>query len=1171
MSFPRKRGVLAAALTLALTGGLAVTSAGPVALAAPAAPAAEAAEQISSFTLGVLPDTQFYSRYATTEEGKQFQTRYGTEPFSSQTKWLVDNDEKLGIPFVTHLGDVVDQVGKPEQWTVASNAMKILEDGLLPYSILPGNHDVSADWQTDAQRTPGSEPYLGTFPASRAAIKNPTTFGGRDPLGYSEWHVFEKDGQSYLQLALTWGASDATIAWAQGVLDAHKNMPTILTSHQLLNIAPSGVGPAETDFGLKIWNRLISPNNQVFMTLGGHHHGNANWIKKNAAGNPVLQIVNDYQMAYQGGNGYLGLYEFDFTNSQIRASQVSPWVVTKSLVLVNQFDQAVLRKSNERYDVPFDLTGRFSAINANFEPGPADHSSYTEKAVEILYENYTEPVIPEREAAENESDYYDASNTVAHWTFDGADGTPVGVGETIADTTGNNPLKRAKLINGAQLGDVTYSNVSHPLAANQGSVCFTNSDRDTKRLSYLSTAANTPLTKERFPNGYTIETFIKVDEKWTQEKNRWMSAIAAGGTRVAGSSDGEAPPFFMGISNLLEVQWSVDPTNAVAKTNWSGEISKDVWLHVAAVNDTGTQTTTLYIEGAPVLRNSNGGVTGIETILGAAWKLGASSDYGTPDGGFLGCIGETRIVAQPLSADQWLTSRAAHDSTQTNSASSSDDFDRHNGLLGSDWADARGNWAIKNKDAVVADSLGSNVASYTPATLGDSFTTRATLSHATQNGNAQWVGTAFNINGTTPSTLNYYMLRYAPVWGTTAVPTTTSNRWQLVKVVDGATPTVIREGTFTANPSQPIEATVSRDREELKIGLEDYLGQSVLNLDVTLADFPAKRGGYAGLASNNADLVARSFTVTNSTAPVAPNAPTLSGATVANDNVEFGWAAPAVTGGSAITGYTATLSKLDVAGSLVTVDTADYTADARSGEFTKLAPGDYVVSVRATNAVADSAESEVSAVLTVQAQTPGEPEVPAIGESVTTIDVDDSSYGIANLVTASVDAGEATATGDVELFVDGTSYSTVALEDGVASIALPARLAVGNHTITADYLGTSEVKGSDDTAQVAVAKAVVETTLSVSKTRAVVKKSKITATVRVSVPDTAIVATGKVQIRVEGKLVKTVTLKASSKGKLTFTLPVFTKTGSRALTATYLGTSTLAKDASPTVTMRVVR
>ena len=42
---------------------------------------ANAAEDVGSrFTLGVIPDTQFYSRYSTPETGNLASERYGSEP-----------------------------------------------------------------------------------------------------------------------------------------------------------------------------------------------------------------------------------------------------------------------------------------------------------------------------------------------------------------------------------------------------------------------------------------------------------------------------------------------------------------------------------------------------------------------------------------------------------------------------------------------------------------------------------------------------------------------------------------------------------------------------------------------------------------------------------------------------------------------------------------------------------------------------------------------------------------------------------------------------------------------------------------------------------------------------------------------------------------------------------
>lgn len=69
---------------------------------------ATAAEAGSRFTLGVIPDTQFYSRYSTPETGNLASERYGSEPYQSQMEWLADNQDALNMEFATHLGDVVD-------------------------------------------------------------------------------------------------------------------------------------------------------------------------------------------------------------------------------------------------------------------------------------------------------------------------------------------------------------------------------------------------------------------------------------------------------------------------------------------------------------------------------------------------------------------------------------------------------------------------------------------------------------------------------------------------------------------------------------------------------------------------------------------------------------------------------------------------------------------------------------------------------------------------------------------------------------------------------------------------------------------------------------------------------------------------------------------------------
>jgi hypothetical protein len=65
----------------------------------------------------------------------------------------------------------------------------------------------------------------------------------------------------------------------------------------------------------------------------------------------------------------------------------------------------------------------------------------------------------------------------------------------------------------------------------------------------------------------------------------------------------------------------------------------------------------MYVEGAPVLRNSSN-VVGLAT-LGAAkqWVVGGGSWDGEKADGFFGNIGEIRVAAAALAPAQWLTAR----------------------------------------------------------------------------------------------------------------------------------------------------------------------------------------------------------------------------------------------------------------------------------------------------------------------------------------------------------------------------------------------------------------------------------------------------------------------------------------------------------------------------------
>ncbi|TPW70723.1 metallophosphoesterase [Schumannella sp. 10F1B-5-1] len=669
------RLALAALAAIGVVGSLAAV---PAVSPSTAASAAAAESDLGSrFSLAVLPDTQFYSRYSAAE----FVPRYGKDPFETQTQWIADHADELNIPFVAHLGDVVDQVNQPGEWAAADRAMSVLEDAGVPYSIQPGNHDVldSTDSRMDTSYELAREPYLQHFPVSRAEKQD--SFGGADPTGLNRYSLFEAQGQTFMVLQLSWRASDETLDWASSVLSEHPSVPVILTSHEVLNIAADGVSPAETTYGLRLWNDFIRSHDQVFLTLNGHFHGATRLTKTNDFGNPVTEILWDYQMAYEGGNGYLGLLEFDLSGDRISARTGSPWVIAKPGDALTSYDQPMLTQDGNQFELGLDFAERFAGFAPDFADGPADQPDLSAAATALFTDGFTAPPASSRVEAGGEGDFVRVDGTVAHWRFDGQPG-PVAEGQVFEDVAGDSDLHRVPIAESgsstAQVGDVTLIADADPFSSS-GAVCFANSDQTggVNRFSYLSTEVGAAANAATLDGGYTIETFVKLDEGWTASKNGWSKAVVRSGNRSQLDGmpwsrwDYTASPAALGVSNLREFQWTEVPAETTKgdRTAWSGEILPGRWSHVAIVNDAEAGVTTMYVDGAPVLRN--GRDTGGQSIQEQMpWILGADWVDDGARNGWAGCIGETRVIDHPTDASQWLTARPALDAGFTSDAPS---------------------------------------------------------------------------------------------------------------------------------------------------------------------------------------------------------------------------------------------------------------------------------------------------------------------------------------------------------------------------------------------------------------------------------------------------------------------------------------------------------------------
>mgnify|MGYP007029342570 CR=1 FL=1 len=103
--------------------------------------------------------------------------------------------------------------------------------------------------------TPGADDfhyYRTWFPKDRQA--HSPSFREMGPSGMSNWHEFTVAGVPMMAVNVPWGSDGADLDWAESVLNAHPTVPTIITTHQIIDISPDGTA-LSTSFGQRLWDR----------------------------------------------------------------------------------------------------------------------------------------------------------------------------------------------------------------------------------------------------------------------------------------------------------------------------------------------------------------------------------------------------------------------------------------------------------------------------------------------------------------------------------------------------------------------------------------------------------------------------------------------------------------------------------------------------------------------------------------------------------------------------------------------------------------------------------------------------------------------------------------------------------------------------------------------------
>jgi hypothetical protein len=266
------------------------------------------------------------------------------ETFRSINRWIRDNVQLRHIVYAAHTGDVINSwqststdVNRAKgEFDFASKTMAILNDSLVPNGVLPGNHDN----KTGGDNTLFNE-YFGPsrYEALEAVAPKGDDgegfYGGSWQPGDNQNHydLVEAGGVKLILVHFGYLVKDDEIAWANQVLAEHRDRAAVLLTHSYLlpSRSPDATGSElTTQDGRDLYEKVVVPNHNVFLTLSGHVHGMGLNIKRDVGvkGRTVVEMEANTQFFEIGGVrrlGYFRLLQINASRGELTVDTYSPY------------------------------------------------------------------------------------------------------------------------------------------------------------------------------------------------------------------------------------------------------------------------------------------------------------------------------------------------------------------------------------------------------------------------------------------------------------------------------------------------------------------------------------------------------------------------------------------------------------------------------------------------------------------------------------------------------------------------------------------------------------------------------------------------------------------------------------------------------------------------------
>lgn len=300
-----------------------------------------------AYSFAVIGDTQILAQYY-------------PEKFTALYDWVLGNVESKNIQYVIGLGDITNSSADAEFALAKNNILRM--NGVVPYSLVRGNHDTVSQMNKYFPMSEFGSTVTGTY--SDSSILN-------------SYHIFTVGEVQYLLFTLDYGASDAVLNWAAGIIEAHPEHNVIITTHAYLyrdgtTLDAGDVCPPATSGGYNngdhMWDKLIKKYENIVLVLSGHDPCDKIICTQTEGdnGNIVTQMLIDPQ-GVDNAQGGIGLAAMFYFSEDGKTLQVEYYSTAKNAYFMEENQFTVTLDMVEKHTHTLDENGVCTGCGAQVE------------------------------------------------------------------------------------------------------------------------------------------------------------------------------------------------------------------------------------------------------------------------------------------------------------------------------------------------------------------------------------------------------------------------------------------------------------------------------------------------------------------------------------------------------------------------------------------------------------------------------------------------------------------------------------------------------------------------------------------------------------------------------------------------------------------------------------